>query len=90
MGSDHAPGMVGQKHENVELFGGKIQFSAMQVDSPVGKVNSKIPGFYALLRRSACYAWWLVLYPGLAIFSTVTAFNLIGDRFRDALDPRSD
>ena len=36
------------------------------------------------------YAWWLVLYPGLAIFSTVTAFNLIGDRFRDALDPRSD
>jgi peptide/nickel transport system permease protein len=36
------------------------------------------------------YAWWLVLYPGLAIFTTVTAFNLIGDRFRDALDPRSE
>src|SRR5438045_3630008 len=36
------------------------------------------------------YAWWLVLYPGLAIFTTVTAFNLVGDRFRDALDPRSE
>lgn len=36
------------------------------------------------------YAWWLVLFPGLAIFSTVAAFNLIGERFREALDPRSD
>ncbi len=36
------------------------------------------------------YAWWLVIYPGLAIFTTVAAFNIIGDRFRDALDPRSD
>ena len=36
------------------------------------------------------YAWWLVLFPGLAIFTTVAAFNVIGDRFRDALDPRSD
>ncbi|HUP61882.1 MAG TPA: ABC transporter permease [Thermoanaerobaculia bacterium] len=35
------------------------------------------------------YAWWLVLFPGLAIFSTVAAFNVIGERFRDALDPRS-
>lgn len=36
------------------------------------------------------YAWWLVVFPGLAIFTTVAAFNIIGDRFRDALDPRSD
>lgn len=36
------------------------------------------------------YAWWLVLFPGLAIFSTVAAFNIVGERLRDALDPRSD
>jgi peptide/nickel transport system permease protein len=36
------------------------------------------------------YAWWLVVFPGVAIFLTVAAFNIIGDRFRDALDPRSD
>ena len=36
------------------------------------------------------YAWWLVIFPGVAIFLTVAAFNLIGDRFRDALDPRAD
>lgn len=35
------------------------------------------------------YAWWMALFPGLAIFSTVAAFNIIGDRFRDALDPKS-
>jgi peptide/nickel transport system permease protein len=36
------------------------------------------------------YAWWLVLFPGVAIFLTVAAFNVIGDRFRDALDPRAE
>ena len=34
------------------------------------------------------FAWWLALFPGLAIFTTVAAFNLIGDRLRDILDPR--
>ena len=36
------------------------------------------------------YAWWLVLFPGLAIFATVAAFNIVGERTREALDPRSD
>ncbi|NIA12943.1 MAG: ABC transporter permease subunit [Nitrospiraceae bacterium] len=33
-------------------------------------------------------AWWLVTFPGLAIFLTVTAFNLVGEGLRDAMDPR--
>ena len=33
-------------------------------------------------------AWWLTLFPGLAIFLTVLAFNLMGDGLRDAFDPR--
>src|SRR5262249_35687406 len=32
--------------------------------------------------------WWLVLVPSLAIFFTVTIFNLIGSGLRDAMDPR--
>jgi peptide/nickel transport system permease protein len=36
------------------------------------------------------YAWWIALFPGLAIFLTVAAFNIIGDRFREAIDPRSE
>lgn len=33
-------------------------------------------------------AWWLTLFPGLAILITVLAFNLCGEGLRDALDPR--
>jgi peptide/nickel transport system permease protein len=33
-------------------------------------------------------AWWLTVFPGLAIFLTVTSYNLIGEGFRDAADPR--
>ncbi len=33
-------------------------------------------------------AWWLVVFPGLAIFITITVYNLIGDGLRDALDPK--
>jgi peptide/nickel transport system permease protein len=32
---------------------------------------------------------WMAIYPGLAIFLVVLAFNLLGDGLRDALDPRS-
>jgi peptide/nickel transport system permease protein len=32
---------------------------------------------------------WYMLFPGLAIFITVLAFNLFGDGLRDALDPKS-
>ncbi|WP_424814843.1 ABC transporter permease [Roseococcus sp. YIM B11640] len=32
---------------------------------------------------------WLAVFPGLAIFLVVLAFNLVGDGLRDALDPRS-
>lgn len=33
-------------------------------------------------------AWWLIVYPGIAIFLTVTVYNLIGEGLRDALDPK--
>ena len=31
----------------------------------------------------------LAIYPGLAIFITVIAFNFLGDGLQDALDPRA-
>ena len=33
-------------------------------------------------------AWWLALFPGLALMFTVLGVNLLGDWIRDALDPR--
>ncbi|MBM3351402.1 MAG: ABC transporter permease [Betaproteobacteria bacterium] len=35
------------------------------------------------------FAWWLSLFPGLAILVTVLGYNLLGEGLRDALDPRS-
>jgi len=32
--------------------------------------------------------WWLILFPGLAIFLTVLAYNLIGEGLQEATDPR--
>jgi peptide/nickel transport system permease protein len=33
-------------------------------------------------------AWWLSLFPGLAILCTVLGYNLVGEGLRDLLDPR--
>ncbi len=33
-------------------------------------------------------AWWLAVFPGFAIFLTVTAYNLAGEGLRDAIDPK--
>lgn len=32
--------------------------------------------------------WWVSTFPGLAIFTTVLGFNLLGDGIRDIMDPR--
>ena len=49
------------------------------------------PSWGDILSQSRAYidfAWWLTLFPGLAIFLTVTAYNLVGEGLRDAIDPR--
>jgi peptide/nickel transport system permease protein len=33
-------------------------------------------------------AWWLSVFPGLAILITVMGYNLLGEGIRDSLDPR--
>lgn len=38
--------------------------------------------------RGNITAWWLAVFPGLAIFLSVLCYNLVGDGLRDALDPR--
>lgn len=40
------------------------------------------------LARDERSNWWLALFPGFAIFCTITLFNLIGEGLADALDPR--
>lgn len=50
-----------------------------------------VPEWGALLAEGKQYiyqAWWLVIFPGLAILMSVLGFNLLGDAVRDVLDPK--
>jgi peptide/nickel transport system permease protein len=38
--------------------------------------------------KSSTFNWWMAVFPGGAIFMTVFAYNLIGEAFRDAIDPQ--
>jgi peptide/nickel transport system permease protein len=42
----------------------------------------------AFAQDNMMIAWWMAVFPGIAIFFTVMGFNLLGDSLRDALDPR--
>jgi peptide/nickel transport system permease protein len=49
------------------------------------------PSWGELLSQSQRFvdrAWWLVVFPGVAVFVTVTSLNLVGQGLRDAMDPR--
>ncbi len=35
------------------------------------------------------FVWWIATFPGLAIFLTVFAYNMIGEALRDAIDPHT-
>jgi peptide/nickel transport system permease protein len=39
-------------------------------------------------RAYVATAWWLSLFPGIAIGLVILSFNLVGDWLRDYLDPR--
>lgn len=71
--------------------------SAILVESALSFLGVGVPpptatwgNILSTAERHIDYAWWLVIFPGVAIFLTVAAFNIIGDRVRDALDPRSE
>ncbi len=54
-------------------------------------VQPPAPSWGNILTEGRTYifdAWWLTLFPGLAILITVLSFNLFGEGLRDALDPR--
>jgi peptide/nickel transport system permease protein len=54
-------------------------------------VQPPTPSWGFMLNQGRDYigqAPWLAIFPGVAIFLVVMAFNLLGDAIRDALDPR--
>jgi peptide/nickel transport system permease protein len=69
---------------------------AISVESTLSFLGFGVPrpapswgGMLASAEQFLGYAWWMALFPGLAISSIVVAFNFIGDGFRHALDPQA-
>ncbi|MCS7188795.1 MAG: ABC transporter permease [Bacteroidia bacterium] len=68
--------------------------SAILVESGLSFLGIGVPpttvtwGSLLSAARSATNAWWLAIFPGMAIFIVVTLFNILGEGFRDAIDPR--
>jgi peptide/nickel transport system permease protein len=54
-------------------------------------VPPAIPTWGGMLADGRTYistSWWMALFPGLCIFVTVLAINMLGDALRDNLDPK--
>ncbi|WBP95127.1 ABC transporter permease [Mycolicibacterium neoaurum] len=61
-----------------------LSFLGLGIQPPqpsLGRMIFDAQGFVTL-------AWWMAVFPGLAIFLIVLAFNLLGDGLRDVLDPK--
>ncbi len=58
----------------------------------LGFGDTSVPSWGEIVKQGRSYVsqglWHLTIYPGLAIFVTLTAFNLFGQGMRDALDPK--
>jgi len=58
----------------------------------LGFGDSSVPSWGEIVSQGRFYVsqglWHLTIYPGLAIFVTLTAFNLLGQGLRDAMDPK--
>ncbi len=69
---------------NAIIAGASLSFLGLGIQPPTadwGEMLSSGRSHYII-------AWWLSVFPGLAIVVTVLAINLFGDGLRDALDPR--
>lgn len=61
-----------------------LGFIGLGAQPPTPEWGTMLADAQGFIRR----AWWVVTFPGLAILTTVLAFNLLGDGLRDALDPK--
>jgi peptide/nickel transport system permease protein len=68
--------------------------SAILIESTLSFLGIGVPaetmtwGSLLSSARQSSSAWWLAVFPGFAIFITVTIYNLVGEGLTDALDPR--
>jgi peptide/nickel transport system permease protein len=69
---------------NAILIEAALSFLGLGIQPPTPSWG----GILSTGRQYIEFAWWLATFPGLAIFATVTAYNLVGEGLRDATDPK--
>jgi peptide/nickel transport system permease protein len=69
---------------NAILIEAALSFLGFGIQPPMASWG----GILSLAKQYIEVAWWLALFPGLAIFLTVTSYNILGEGLRDASDPR--
>jgi peptide/nickel transport system permease protein len=69
---------------NAILIEAALSFLGLGIQPPTASWG----GILSLAKQFIEVAWWLATFPGLAIFITVTAYNILGEGLRDASDPR--
>jgi peptide/nickel transport system permease protein len=69
---------------SVVVFEAGLSFLGLGVQPP----QPSLGGMLSEGREYLATAWWLGVFPGLAIMLLVLGINLLGDGLRDALDPR--
>lgn len=68
--------------------------SAILIESTLSFIGVGVPaetitwGSLLSASRQDAAAWWLAIFPGFAIFITVTIYNLIGEGLTDAMNPK--
>jgi peptide/nickel transport system permease protein len=70
---------------NIILFESVLSFLGLGIQPPVASWGNMLTNAQELIWTAPMLAVW----PGLAIFVTVIAFNFLGDGLQDALDPRA-
>ena len=70
---------------NIILFESVLSFLGLGIQPPVASWGNMLTNAQELIWTAPILAIW----PGLAIFVTVIAFNFLGDGLQDALDPRA-
>ncbi len=70
---------------NAVLFTATLSFLGLGAQPPTPEWGAMLNAGRDYVR----YAPWTMIYPGLALFLTVMAVNLVGDRLNQVFDPRS-
>jgi peptide/nickel transport system permease protein len=66
------------------IIGASLSFLSLGAQPPLPEWGTMLSEGRGFLQT----AWWMSVFPGLAIMGTVLAINLVGDGLRDMLDPR--